>query len=301
MNKLTKYLSIPLGIVVIVLFALLMYGICESVKDIEWNNEKTSQQIIDLYTIRSKTSPTPVGRIRDAASGEFNQITRSTTESPISYSQVSGRVPSSVSVTSGREEWIYADGLNPEEKICIGKVTCTSEELKIDTFGFGVSIYTLTTQLETGEFNHYFKVYLVGDKDKGPEDLRGKKIPVQLSHAKTYINEDFVKETQKKDRMIWWAPKFGLGVGAELGVVPLEINPQVNLTFSPMGFGKSKNDLKLRILEIGPTYSPGQIGVMFSPGSIRFSNLLSNTYIRPISVGISTSNYFISTGIGVSF
>lgn len=102
-------------------------------------------------------------------------------------------------------------------------------------------------------------------------------------------------EANQSKHFYFWAPRLNGGVNvARDGLAP-------TLGVSTMGYGYSKRDLDLKLLQIGTQYSKDRgTGLTFTPVLFRpFSDALPNTYAGPgIAVDKLGIDYFMGVSVG---
>ena len=138
---------------------------------------------------------------------------------------------------------------------------------------------------QTGKIKVFTKAFYVV-KESGLAEKREikdwKDIPYPLPiKGGIIITDPTEQDDSKKNTFIWWAPRFGLG--ANIGANLNGFIAKPNLTFSTSGYGKSKNDLKFKFVNIGVDFDKSikNLGVNFKPIMYRPLDIFPNTYLGP--------------------
>lgn len=162
-------------------------------------------------------------------------------------------------------------------------------EVRSGNYRFEVKVEELQTIDETsGRVKVYAKAFyivkqagLAGRKDK--QNLKNwQDIPYSLPiNDGTVIVDPTIAAHDTKDHFIWWAPRFGLGLNTWADATSFKIGP--NVTFSPVGYGKSKNDLKFKFVDVGVGFGKTRedLDVNAKPIMYRPISIFPNTYVGP--------------------
>lgn len=152
------------------------------------------------------------------------------------------------------------------------------------------------SEQEDGQLNTYTEVYFENNKDKSS---RGIEVPVRISSSE-------FKQLKKEDKEFFlWAPHinltidFGMSGFDVVGENGSPIVPGISVSMS--GYGKTKNDLDWKFVELGIASTGDSTYLRFSPFSWNIGQavpLISNTFIGPF-VGISDEGESMF-GVGIS-
>ena len=166
-------------------------------------------------------------------------------------------------------------------------------------YKFEVKLETLQTQdEETGHVKVYSKAYLVqkepsllAKRVKGYKDFYDVEYPLEITGGTALIDPTMPNMVSK---LHWWSPHLNGGISLS------GTDYRASLDLSTSGYGKTKNDLKYKLLHFGIDFGSGKdLGYHFTPFSYRpFDKYLTNTYIGP-GVGWSSAgvNYFLNLNL----
>lgn len=173
-------------------------------------------------------------------------------------------------------------------------------------YGFEIRVETMTVRDETtGQYRVFSKAFLVS-KENGLADKRrpdfkkwaGIPYPLTIVGGTALIDPTLPSTNPK--RFLLWAPHLngGLNLGADVNGPFLR--PGLNFSFS--GYGRSRNDLDWKFLQlgIGTDTSMKNPDLHFIPFTYRpMPSFFTNTYVGP---GVQWSKdgvgYFINTSVG---
>lgn len=155
------------------------------------------------------------------------------------------------------------------------------------TYDFDIEVEQMQTLDEkTGRVKVISKAYFVTKDGKyksyspGYLKWRDQRYPLKINEGSALIDPTFDNPNGPKHFYLW-APKFGIGLNGSFDLRGPQVKPTLNFSFS--GYGRSKNDLDLRFLEVGVGLSkdPSNIDVHVKPVMWRPFKTLHNTYIGP--------------------
>lgn len=151
------------------------------------------------------------------------------------------------------------------------------------------------SEQEDGQFNTYTEVYFENNKDKAS---RGLEVPIEI------ISSEFTQLRKEDKEFFWWAPHLNLNV--DFGISGFDLgNPIVpGISISMSGYGRTKNDLDWKFVDLGISSDGTDTYFRFSPFAYNigtFIPLISNTFIGPF-VGFSTeSETMFGFGLSIPF
>lgn len=147
------------------------------------------------------------------------------------------------------------------------------------------------TKLPTGGYNHYAKIYELGEDNKILGEL-------ELTQFNVF------KKTQSISRMFWWNPKIDLSVAGTISTA-LQGGLLADIGISLSGYGKTVNDLTWRFFRIGAGISNSSFSLSISPVQYNVASVLplvSNLWISPvIGYQLNQLTPFFGAGISVVF
>lgn len=169
-------------------------------------------------------------------------------------------------------------------------------------YRFEVEVKTLQTVDEnTGRIKVYSKAYLtqkeaspLKKRIEGYKDWENVKYPLNIVGGTAIV--DPTVANQLAPRFHWWAPH----INANVNFVGEE--PAAGLGISVAGYGKHKNDLSFRFLQLGAHYNQ-EFGVQGTLTPILWRplpSIFSNTYLGPgISLKDDGVGYFMGVQVGL--
>lgn len=319
MNKYLKTISITLLVALILYGALLGYGVYQNLKDTEqllWSEEKTEFYRLALNKVRGETEPIEEIELmelikkRDKSLYDFIKKHK---ERPISAGTIVVGLPShqedgAISneiVSSTYSKWIKIG--DDKETLSFAKVSfdLLEKEWSYYTLQNQIMFDILSTELETGEWNHYYTVHMGPDPNKSPLEDQGKKIKLEIVSAKIKM----VPLNKQTDKWKFFNPTASLGAG--LGFYNqdgIQAEPDLQLSSSFITYGKHR-DHKLKLAEVIILGADEHLGIGISPISFRPSemDIFSNTYLRPITASyqvdwrLNEGRLRIDTGVSLGF
>lgn len=152
------------------------------------------------------------------------------------------------------------------------------------------------SEQEDGQINTYTEVYFENNKDKAS---RGIEVPIKIASSE-------FKQLRKEDKEFYlWAPHINFTIDFGIGgfdVLDENSNPIVpGISVSMSGYGRTKNDLDWKFVELGLSSDGDTTYFKFMPFSYNIGNfvpLVSNTFVGPF-IGYSTEGETVY-GFGLS-
>lgn len=171
-------------------------------------------------------------------------------------------------------------------------------------YKFEIEVQSLQTIDEkTGKIKVYSKAFLIqkevsplAKRVSGYDGWHNKPYPLEIIGGTALIDPT---QPDVKNKFMWWAPRINGGTNLGIGSSGAFIRSTIDVSFS--GYGKSRNDMKWKLLHIGLNSDTEfkKPGLHFIPASYRFyPSLLTNTYLGPgIGVTRDGTNYFLNVNI----
>lgn len=154
----------------------------------------------------------------------------------------------------------------------------------------------IQSEQEDGQINTRTEVHFENNKDKAS---KGIEVPIKITSSE-------YKQLRKEDKEFYlWAPHinfnvdFGIGGFDVMGDSGNPIVPGISVSMS--GYGRTKNDLDWKFVEVGLSSNGDDTYFKFMPFSYNIGNhipLISNTFLGPF-VGYSTEGESVY-GFGLS-
>jgi len=179
------------------------------------------------------------------------------------------------------------------------------KQWKTGVYDLDYYVRTVQSTQKDGQLNTNTQIWFENERDAAS---RGVKVPLDIKSSE-------FKQLKKEDKeFYWWAPHINLNVDVGFGLGSLSGGSSDSSTstlvaggisFSAMGYGRTKNDLTWRFLDLGISTNGNDIYTKFTPFTYNLGEvlpLISNTHIGPF-IGYSFSGDSkgdILFGIGLS-
>jgi len=167
-----------------------------------------------------------------------------------------------------------------------------SEKWKYGIYQLDYNIRTIQTKQEDGNINTYSEVWFQNNKRK---ISKGIDVPIKITSS------DFKQAPIPDKRFYLWAPHVSLNLDTAFGT-NVDVSVGGGLSFNLSGYGRTKNDLSWKFIEVGLSTNGADVWAKFSPVSYNIGDLLpviSNTFISPF-VGYGLDDGALMFGIGLS-
>jgi hypothetical protein len=182
------------------------------------------------------------------------------------------------------------------------------ERWKVGIYPLEYKTKVVQTEQTDGQWNTYVETWAENNKDK---ESKGKKLPLKIETAEFTQ----VKKTDKE--FYWWAPHLNLNVDVGFGLGSFSGGSSDSststivaggLSFSAMGYGRTKNDLSFRFLDFGVSTNGSDTYAKFTPFTWNIGDvlpLISNTHIGPFIgygfTGDSKGDLLFGIGLSIPF
>lgn len=148
------------------------------------------------------------------------------------------------------------------------------------------------SEQKDGQINTYTEIYFENNKDKAS---RGIEVPVKITSS------EFKQLRKENKEFFLWAPHINFTV--DFGISNFDVGSPIvpGISVSMSGYGRTKNDLDWKFVELGLSSNGDYTYFKFMPFSYNIGNfvpLVSNTFVGPF-VGFSTGGE-TTFGIGLS-
>lgn len=297
-----KYVTFILTLIIIAFLSSIIISLVYSfnkVEELEWNLSNSTQKILKYNLIRSKTKPVEENEIRR----DIADLSLPHSERPIVNSTSTFSAPGQTEIQQAisTTTWILSLPDDKNKRLKLAKVTLENNKWYIQVFKQTYIIKTVIQETKTKEWNTYTQLTI--------EDEEGTKYRPKALYSDTQVNRDYLLEKSPRPKMNWWNPKVSLGIEAHVYQLDNSIilSPLPTLSLSSIGYGATKNDQKLKLVELVLSGDRQTIGLGLSPISLRISERLPNTYFRPVNFGYKNKwnekegSISLGTGINVSF
>jgi len=153
-------------------------------------------------------------------------------------------------------------------------------------------IRTVQAEQEDGQLNTYNEVWFESNDRKAS---KGVEVPVKIASS------EFKQSYKKEKEFYLWAPHASINVDFGIGNFDVDDTIVPGISVSMSGYGRTKNDLDWKFVELGLNSTGDYTYLKFSPFSYnvgKFLPLISNTFVGPF-VGYSNKGE-TSFGVGIS-
>jgi hypothetical protein len=166
------------------------------------------------------------------------------------------------------------------------------KQWKYGIYQLDYHIRTIQTEQEDGQINTYNEVWFENNKRKMS---KGVEVPVQISSS------EFTQTLKTDKEFFLWAPHINFNIDFGIGTFDADSPIVPGISVSMSGYGRTKNDLDWKFVELGLSSNGDYTYFKFMPFSYNIGNfvpLVSNTFVGPF-VGFSTGGE-TTFGIGLS-